>query len=73
MKALITGASSGIGRDMETRAECSHEDTDDDRTSGDTKFHRHADARDGNRNASENETQDDAYEHRQEVRILQLS
>ena len=57
---------------MQTRAECSHEESGDDRSAGDAELHRHAHAGECERNASEDEAHDDSDEDREQVRIAEL-
>ena len=62
----------GIGREMQSCSVSTHKDTYYNRTAGDAEFYRNTHARDIERNASENQTQDNTDKNREQVRVSQL-
>ena len=57
---------------MQSRPECSHQDTGDDRSSGQPQPDRHAHARDGERDRAYYEPDCKSDEYREQVRVAQL-
>ena len=56
---------------MESRAECTHYDADDDRSSCNAEFDRHCHTRELQRYAAEDNAEDDAYLFRQQIRCVE--